>query len=60
MEIVRVNYEQTKALLTKKCDLLEKMASVLLDKEVITYDEIRTLLGDPAPENDLPATPVEI
>ncbi len=43
--IISSCYEEAKKLLTEKRDLLEKMASVLLEKEVISYREIEELLG---------------
>ncbi|HOV71776.1 MAG TPA: ATP-dependent zinc metalloprotease FtsH [Dysgonamonadaceae bacterium] len=45
-EIINSCYEEAKELLNRKKDLLEKMASVLLEKEVINYDEIKQILGD--------------
>ncbi|GIV57736.1 MAG: ATP-dependent zinc metalloprotease FtsH [Rhodothermaceae bacterium] len=49
LRIIRTCYEETKALLQEKRDLLDKMAAALLEKEVLDADEIRALLG-PKPE----------
>jgi ATP-dependent Zn protease len=35
-----------KKLLSEKKDLLEKMASTLLEKEVLNYNEIKEILGE--------------
>ena len=43
--IIRTCYAETKALLKSKRDLLDKMAAVLIEKEVIEYEEIRDILG---------------
>ncbi|NBC27057.1 MAG: ATP-dependent zinc metalloprotease FtsH [Bacteroidetes bacterium] len=45
-QIIKVNYKRTFDLLTKHKSKLEKMASTLLDKEVINHNDIRDLLGD--------------
>jgi cell division protease FtsH len=44
--IIRQCYEETKDLLLEKRDLLEKMAEILLAKEVIGYEEIKQILGE--------------
>ncbi|MCW9708380.1 ATP-dependent zinc metalloprotease FtsH [Fodinibius salsisoli] len=44
-DIIKHNYERTKALLTKHKDQLEKMAKTLLDKEVIDHNDLKDLLG---------------
>ena len=46
MEIIRNCYEETKKLLIEKKDLLEKMATTLLEKEVLNYNEIKEILGE--------------
>ena len=43
--IIRTCYAETKAILKSKRDLLDKMAAVLIEKEVIEYEEIRDILG---------------
>lgn len=43
--IINQCYEDAKEILKEKKDLLEKMASILLQQEVITYDEIESILG---------------
>ena len=43
--IINQCYEDAKKILKEKRDLLEKMASILLQQEVITYDEIESILG---------------
>ncbi len=45
-QIINESYKEAKKLLQEKRDRLEKMASVLLEKEVIDYHEIRELLGE--------------
>lgn len=45
-EIVNRCYEKTKELLISKKDLLEKMALILLEKEVISREEIKAILGE--------------
>jgi len=52
-EIIRQNYERTKALLVEHRDKLEKMAETLLDKEVLDHNDLRELLGD-HPEGKYP------
>jgi cell division protease FtsH len=52
-EIIRQNYERTKALLVQHKDKLEKMAETLLDKEVLDHNDLRELLGD-HPEGKYP------
>lgn len=52
-EIIRKNYERTKALITKHKDQLERMAETLLDKEVIDHNDLKELLGD-HPEGKYP------
>jgi len=44
-QIVNECYTEAKKILTEKRDKLEKMASVLLEKEVIGHDEIEEILG---------------
>ena len=39
-------YEEAKELLKQKRDKLETMAKILLEKEVIDYEEIRVILGE--------------
>ncbi|RMH82020.1 MAG: ATP-dependent metallopeptidase FtsH/Yme1/Tma family protein [Calditrichaeota bacterium] len=48
LQIITQCYQDTKALLMEKRDLLEKMAQALLEKEVLDYHEIREILGEPA------------
>lgn len=45
-KIITMNYERTKALLTKHKDKLEKMAQTLLKKEVLNHNDLRDLLGE--------------
>ncbi len=45
-QIINTCYRDAKDLLVEKKEKLEKMASVLLEKEVIDYQEIRELLGE--------------
>jgi len=45
-EIIRSCYENAKKLLSEKKDLLEKMAITLLEKEVLSYNEIKEILGE--------------
>lgn len=52
-EIIRQNYERTKALLNEHKDKLEKMAKTLLDKEVLDHNDLKDLLGD-HPEGKYP------
>ncbi len=52
-EIIRQNYERTKALLNEHKDKLEKMAKTLLDKEVLDHNDLKELLGD-HPEGKYP------
>ncbi len=52
-EIIRQNYERTKALLIEQNDKLEKMAKTLLDKEVLDHNDLKDLLGD-HPEGKYP------
>ncbi len=52
-EIIRQNYERTKALLVEHRDKLEKMAETLLDKEVLDHNDLKELLGD-HPEGKYP------
>ena len=52
-EIIRHNYERTKALINKYKDQLEDMAETLLDKEVIDHNDLKDLLGD-HPEGKYP------
>jgi cell division protease FtsH len=47
-EIINSCYEDAKELLREKKEYLEKMASVLLEKEVISHDEIEGILGSKA------------
>ncbi|MBP9016907.1 MAG: ATP-dependent zinc metalloprotease FtsH [Paludibacteraceae bacterium] len=46
MEIIHNCYEESKQLLMQKKDLLEKMATTLLEKEVLNYHEIKEILGE--------------
>ncbi|HOO19236.1 MAG TPA: ATP-dependent zinc metalloprotease FtsH, partial [Paludibacteraceae bacterium] len=46
MEIIHNCYEESKQLLMEKKDLLEKMATTLLEKEVLNYNEIKEILGE--------------
>lgn len=50
-QIINQCYEEAKKLLAEKQDLLEKMAHILLDQEVIGHEEIKKILG----EKKLPA-----
>ena len=43
--IINQCYNEAKELLTEKRDLLEKMAGILLEKEVIGLEEIKQILG---------------
>ena len=43
--IINQCYNEAKELLTEKRDLLEKMAGILLEKEVISHEEIKQILG---------------
>jgi cell division protease FtsH len=43
--IINQCYNEAKELLTEKRDLLEKMAGILLEKEVIGHEEIKQILG---------------
>jgi cell division protease FtsH len=45
-EIINTCYEETKQLLTDKKHLLESMAARLLEKEVLSHQEIKELLGE--------------
>ncbi|MFZ6037701.1 MAG: ATP-dependent zinc metalloprotease FtsH [Bacteroidota bacterium] len=45
-ELINSCYEEAKELLNKKKLLLEKMATLLLEKEVINYEEIKQILGN--------------
>jgi len=45
-EIINSCYKEAKEVLCEKRELLDKMATILLEKEVINYDEIREILGD--------------
>ena len=44
--IINKCYSEAKQLLTEKRDYLEKMAEVLLEKEVIDHKEIEQILGE--------------
>jgi cell division protease FtsH len=44
-DIIKHNYERTKALLTKHKNQLETMAKTLLDREVIDHNDLKELLG---------------
>lgn len=44
-ELINSCYEEAKKLLNEKKLLLEKMATLLLEKEVINYEEIKQILG---------------
>ncbi|HEX6981211.1 MAG TPA: ATP-dependent zinc metalloprotease FtsH [Balneolaceae bacterium] len=52
-EIIKQNYERTKAFLIKHKDQLENMAKTLLDKEVLDHNDLKDLLGD-HPEGKYP------
>jgi ATP-dependent Zn protease len=43
--IINECYKDAKQLLLEKKELLEKMAAILLEQEVINYEEIKTILG---------------
>lgn len=43
--IINQCYQDAKQLLSEKKELMEKMAGILLDQEVISYEEIKTILG---------------
>jgi cell division protease FtsH len=45
-EIINKCYEETKAFLIQKRDLLDKMAQELLKKEVLDRNEIKSILGN--------------
>jgi cell division protease FtsH len=45
-ELINSCYEEAKELLNEKKLLLEKMATLLLEKEVINYEEIKQILGN--------------
>lgn len=45
-QIINQCYQEARQLLTEKQELLEKMASILLEKEVLTREEIKTVLGE--------------
>jgi cell division protease FtsH len=44
-QIVNGTYERVKAILEKEKDKLEKVAKILLEKEVIEGDELRKLIA---------------
>ena len=46
LSIIQTCYEETKAMLKEKRELLDKMSEALLEKEVLNYHEIRELLGE--------------
>jgi len=50
-QIINQCYEEAKQLLAEKRDLLEKMAHVLLEQEVISHEEIKKILGEKVSEN---------
>jgi cell division protease FtsH len=52
--IIRTCYAETKALLEAKRNLLDEMAAALIEKEVLEYDEIRAILGEPPKANGQP------
>ncbi len=52
-DIIKMNYKRTYDLLIQHKDKLEKMATTLLEKEVINHLDIRELLGD-RPKGDYP------
>jgi len=52
-DIIKMNYKRTYDLLIEHKDKLEKMATTLLDKEVINHYDIRELLGD-KPKGEYP------
>ncbi|GAA0892719.1 ATP-dependent zinc metalloprotease FtsH [Fulvivirga kasyanovii] len=45
-QIINQCYAEAKQLLSEKRDLLEKMAHILLDQEVIGHEEIKKILGE--------------
>jgi cell division protease FtsH len=45
-KIIDECYQDTKKILTEKREYLDKMSKILLEKEVISRDEIRDILGD--------------
>lgn len=45
-KIINQCYEEAKKLLSQKRDLLEKMAKILLEKEIISHEEIKQILGE--------------
>lgn len=45
-QIINQCYAEAKQLLSEKRDLLEKMAHILLDQEVISHEEIKKILGE--------------
>ncbi len=47
LDIIRTCYAEAKSLLEEKRDLLDRMAAALMEKEVIEYEEIREILGEP-------------
>lgn len=46
IQIVEQCYNDAKKLLTEKRELLEKMTAELLEKEVLSHEEIKQILGD--------------
>lgn len=44
-QIINQCYEEAKKLLSEKHDLLDKMANILLEQEVINHEEIKQILG---------------
>lgn len=44
-QIINQCYEDAKKLLSEKHDLLDKMAKILLEQEVINHEEIKQILG---------------
>lgn len=44
-QIINQCYEDAKKLLSEKHDLLDKMANILLEQEVINHEEIKQILG---------------
>ncbi len=56
LNIIQTCYEETKALLQKKKDLLDKMSAALLEKEVLNYHEIRELLGESSTHRTIETT----
>jgi cell division protease FtsH len=50
MSLVMRNYEKSKSLLNEHIDILHKIAKELLEKEVLSGEEIDALIGDHLPK----------